>query len=91
MNFIKLHTPDEQPIWINLHLVEILNLKKSTSDGSRSTVLTLTDGDYVEVTETPEEIFELALHKSCCSSSSSCSGLPSLPSSSSSPDSPSAE
>ena len=65
-NFIKLHyklidehgNPTTKPVWFNVsHIVKI---KQATY--SDHTAINTSDGIYLEVVETPEEIFNL-IHK----------------------------
>lgn len=54
MNFIKLHTENGDPVWINEAKIQFINLQKC--NGRILTCITLQDGDYLTVTETPEII-----------------------------------
>ena len=61
-NFIKLHTTDGLPVWINPSHIVALSIRRESSDMDlsmqRVTLLTFQDGDYISVTQTPEEIIQ---------------------------------
>ena len=83
-NFIKLHTTDGLPTWINPSHIVALSIRRESSDMDlsmqRVTLLTFQDGDYISVTQTPEEIIQRCseLTSPCtCSSPSTSSPEPS--------------